>query len=119
MAATRSSAHARDEKAVFGAFLAAHPTFAATVEDFRQPDDEFQNVVAVLRDDSEIDFVLGEWLDGTRMATAKRYDGLANALLDAIRPQEPNLSRHFRAVMPGSTVVPTHADSPPSVHESP
>lgn len=97
--ATRSSAHAEDEKAVFGAFLAAHRAFAATVKGFRQPDDEFPDVVAVLTDDSEIDFELGEWLDGAQMAAAKRYDGLAEALLEAIGPQAPNLSMHFRAVM--------------------
>jgi hypothetical protein len=33
------------------------------------------------------------------MAAAKRYDRLAGAILNAIGPQDPNPSRHFRAVM--------------------
>jgi hypothetical protein len=96
---TRSTAHAKDEKAVFEAFLTAHPTFGADVREFSQPDEEFPDVIAVMKDGIEIDSELGEWLDGAQMAAAKRYDRLAEAILDAIGRQTPNSSRHFRAVM--------------------
>lgn len=97
--ANRSAAHRKEEKAVFEAFLAAYPSFAAETKDLRQPDDEFPDIVAVLKDGAVVDFELGEWLDGAQMAAAKRYDRLAGAIRDAIGPQEPNTSRHFRAVM--------------------
>jgi hypothetical protein len=97
--ATRSPAHAKDEKAIFEAFLAAHPAFAVEVREFRQPDATFPDIVAVLKNGAEVDFELGEWLDRAQMAAAKRYDALAEAILDAIGPQQSNSSRHFRAVM--------------------
>src|SRR2546427_11633586 len=96
---TRESAHAKEEKAIFDAFLAGYPTFAATVKDFEQPDDVFPDVTIELKDGAEIDFELGEWLDGVQMAEAKRYDAFAEAMLDALGPQGLNPSGHFRAVM--------------------
>src|SRR5262245_30641795 len=97
--AIRSVAHAKDEKAIFEAFLAAHPAFAAQIREFRQPADEFPDLVAVMKNGTEVDFELGEWLDGAQIASAKRCDALAEAIIDAIGPQEANPSRHFRAVM--------------------
>jgi len=97
--ATRSAAHAKDEKAIFEAFLAAHPAFAAELEEFHQPDAPFPDIIATLKDGTEVDCELGEWLDGAQMGAAKRYDGLAAAILDATGPQGPKPSRHFRAVM--------------------
>jgi hypothetical protein len=52
----------------------------------------------VKRDGHQVDFELGEWLDGAQMGAAKRYDTLAEAILDAIGPQGVN-GRQFRAVM--------------------
>lgn len=96
--ATRSPAHAEEEKVIFDAFLAAHPSFAAEIKRFRQPDDEFPDIVAVMKNGTEVDFELGEWLDGAQMGAAKRYDALAEAVVDAIGPQEPT-PRYFCAVM--------------------
>jgi hypothetical protein len=97
--ATRSRAHAEEEKAIFDAFLAAHPSFASTVKEAHQPDDEFPDVIVKLTDDAEVDFELGEWLDGAQMAEAKRYERLEEAILHAIGSQGGSPSRHFRAVM--------------------
>lgn len=97
--ATRPPSHAEEEKAIFEAFLAAHPAFAAQVKEVRQPDDAFPDVVVELTDGVEVDFELGEWLEGAQMAEAKRYERLEAAILDAIGPQGPNPSRHFQAVM--------------------
>ena len=97
--ATRSQAHADDEKVIFEAFLAAHPSFAKKIKEVSQPDDEFPDVIVRLTDDAELDFELGEWLDGPQMAEATRYERLAEAIRDAIGPQGSNPSRHFRAVM--------------------
>lgn len=97
--ARRSTAHGKDERAIFEAFLAAHPALAAEVKTFGQPDDEFPDIVTVMKDGAEVDFELGEWLDGRQIAAAKQYDELAAAILDSIGPQQPNLSHHFRAVM--------------------
>src|SRR5207245_48624 len=47
----------------------------------------------------EVDFEVGEWLDGRQMAEAKRYERLEAWMLDSIGPQAPNTSPHFRAVM--------------------
>jgi hypothetical protein len=96
--ATRSAAHATEERAIFGAFLEVHPALAAEAKEVRQPDDEFPDIIVVKKDGHEVDFELGEWLDGAQMGAAKRYDTLAEAILDAIGPQEVN-SRQFRAVM--------------------
>ena len=94
----RSTAHAKVEKAVFDAFLAAHPSFAAQVKDVDQPDDEFPDIVVkTLRE--EIDFEIGEWLDGPQIAAAKRREAFDAAIFDAIGPQGENPSGHFQAVM--------------------
>ncbi len=95
----RATAHATEEKAIFAAFLAAHPSIAAAIRAYRQPDDEFPDIIATMNDGTEVDFELAEWLDGAQMAAAKRYDMLAAAMLEVIGPQGPNSSRPFRAVM--------------------
>jgi hypothetical protein len=97
--ATRSAIHSREERAIFEAFLAAHPTLATKVEQIHQPDDEFPDIILELKDGTEVDFELGEWLDGAQMAEAKRHDRLEEAIRAAIGPQGANPSRHFRAVM--------------------
>src|SRR2546427_1825050 len=97
--ATRSTAHAEEEKAIFGAFVAAHPSFGAQIKNVEQPEAEFPDVIVELKNDTFIDFKLGEWLDGAQMAAAKRYDALARAMIDTLGPQGANPSRHFRAVM--------------------
>ena len=97
--ATRSTAHAGEEKAIFDAFVAAHPSFGAQIKNVEQPDAEFPDVIVELKNGTFIDFELGEWLDGAQMAAAKRYDALAKAMIDTLGPQDTNPSRHFRAVM--------------------
>jgi len=96
---TRATAHAIQEKAVFAAFLAAHPSIAAAIHVYHQPVDEFPDIIAMMDDGTEVDFELAEWLDGAQMAAAKRYDALAVAMLEAIGPHDPTSSRPFRAVM--------------------
>ena len=96
---TRASAHAKEEKGIFAAFLAAYPSFAAQVKDVDQPDDVFPDVVVTTTAGALIDFELGEWLDGLQMGVAKRYERHEKAMIDAIGPQGPNPSLHFRAVM--------------------
>ena len=86
---TRPAAHAEEEKAIFEAFLAAHPSFAAQVKEVEQPDDEFPDITLTTTGGAVIDFELGEWLHGPQMAEAKRYDRAMEAILDAIGPQGP------------------------------
>jgi len=64
----RQTSHAEEEKAIFDAFLAAHSSFAATVKDVSQPDEQFPDMTVALTTGEEIDFELGEWLDGAQMA---------------------------------------------------
>jgi hypothetical protein len=97
--ATRAPSHADQERAIFEAFLTAYPSFAAQVTEFRQPDVEFPDVVVKLIGGAEVDFELGEWLDGHQMAEARQYERLESGMLDSIGPQAPNTSPHFRAVM--------------------
>ncbi len=97
--ATRPAAHGKDEKAIFEAFLVAHVPFAAKVKEVHQPDDQFPDIVATMTDGTEVDFELGEWLDGAQVGEAKRYERLQKTMLDAIAPPGPNPSPHFRAVM--------------------
>jgi hypothetical protein len=96
---TRAPAHAQEEKAIFDAFLTAHPSFAAQIKDVEQPDAQFPDLVVTTTTGPTTDFELGEWLDGTQMGAAKRYERLEQAMFDAIGPQGPNPSPHFRAVM--------------------
>ena len=95
----RQPAHAEEEKAIFEAFLAAHPAFAATVMETSQPDAEFPDIVVTLLDATKVDFELGEWLHGAQMGKAKRREQLTESIKKAIGPQGPNPSRHFRTVM--------------------
>ncbi len=95
----RQNAHAEEERAVFNAFLAAYPSFASSIKEVRQPDDQFPDVTVILMDGGEIDFELGEWLHGVQMAAAKRREQLVASIEEAIGPHGPNPSRHFRAVM--------------------
>ena len=85
--ATRASSHADEERTIFEAFLAAYPSFAVQVAEFRQPDDEFPDVVVKLIGGGEVDFEVGEWLDGRQMAEAKRYERLEAWMLDSIGPR--------------------------------
>jgi hypothetical protein len=78
--ATRSTAHAEEEKAIFDAFIAAYPSFGAPIKKVEQPDAEFPDVIVEMANGTFIDFELGEWLDGGQMAAAKRYDARAEVL---------------------------------------
>ena len=109
---TRQTAHAEEEKAIFEAFLTAHPAFAKVLKEYRQPDAEFPDVVVTLLDSREVDFELGEWIHGGQMGQAKRRQRLTESLEQAIGPQGPNHSPHFRAVML------TPRDGAPSVTET-
>jgi hypothetical protein len=97
--ATRGSKHAAEERAIFDAFLAAHPAFATTIASFRQPDAEFPDVTVTLKDGSEIDFELAEWLHGEQMTQAKRRERLVESIENAIGDQSERTSEHVRTVM--------------------
>jgi hypothetical protein len=97
--AMRSTVHAKQEKAVFEAFLAAHPAFAAGISEVTQPDAEFPDITVNTFENGEIDFEIGEWVDGAQMAAAKRRDACDAAIIEAIGPQGTSPSEHFRAVM--------------------
>ena len=70
---TRSPTHAKDEKAIFEAFLCAYPTFAAQVKNV-EPDDEFPDMIVTTTGGGAVDFELAEWLHGPQMAEARHYD---------------------------------------------
>jgi hypothetical protein len=97
--ATRSTAHAEEERAIFNALVAAHPSFGAQIKNLAQPEAEFPDVTVEVKNGTFIDFELGEWLDGAQIAAARRYDALAKAMIDALGPQGANPSRHFLAAM--------------------
>jgi hypothetical protein len=80
---------------VFCVFLDAHPTFAASVASWQQPDAQFPDVVVSLKDGRRIDFELREWLDGEQMAQAMRR----RRLEQAIGSQPENGAEHIRTVM--------------------
>ena len=96
---TRAPAHAKQEKAIFDAFLIAYPSFADEVKKVEQPTASFPDVVVELATGGLVDFELGEWLDGPQTGAAKRYDAAAEAMTAALGSQSANPSPHFRAVM--------------------
>jgi len=95
----RSAAHKKAERGFFDAFLRAYPSFAVGVVDASQPDEEFPDIVVMLKDGTAIDFELGEWLDETQMAEAMRLERLEKAVLRVIGQQGRNTSVHFNCVM--------------------
>jgi hypothetical protein len=97
--ATRGSKHAAEERTIFDAFLTAHPAFATTIASFRQPDAEFPDMTVTLKDGSEIDFELAEWLHGEQMCQAKRRERLVESIENTIGDQSAKASAHLRAVM--------------------
>jgi hypothetical protein len=96
---TRAPAHAKQEKAIFDAFLVAYQSFAEEVEKIDQPNAPFPDVVVELAKGGLVDFELGEWLDGPQTGAAKRYDADAEAMIAALGSQGVNPSPHFRALM--------------------
>ena len=97
--ATRDPKHAVEERIIFEAFLTTHPAFAATIASFCQPDAQFPDVTVTLKDGSEIDFELAEWLHGEQMTQAKRRERLAESIENAVGDQDERTSAHVRAVM--------------------
>src|SRR5216683_2774209 len=83
--ATRSTAHAGEEKAIFDAFVAAHPSFGAQIKNVEQPDAEFPDVIVELKSGTFIDVELGEWV-------GRGPDGGCEAVR---RPRQGN-DRHAR-----------------------
>ena len=59
--ATRSLAHAKQEKTIFEAFLVAYPSFAKVVKKFDQPD-PFPDIEVELTTGGFVYLELGEWL---------------------------------------------------------
>jgi hypothetical protein len=74
---TRSPTHAKDEKAIFEAFLSGYPTFRCGGEEVEQPDDEVPDVIVTTTGGGAVDFELAEWLHGPQMAEAVFVLGVA------------------------------------------
>jgi hypothetical protein len=95
----RNSRQAAQEIGIFRAFLKACPSLARETVDITQPCQPFPDITAKLQAGSEIDFELGEWLDGQQMQQAKKIERLESSLLDALGEQGTSKSNHFRCVM--------------------
>lgn len=79
------------ELAVFGRFVEAYRSFGAQVE-YGPASEEPADILAKRKNGGEIGFQLGEWLDPSQTATAKRKEKLRTALqgvLSAFSTQEP------------------------------
>ena len=64
--ATRSTAHAEEERAIFNAFAAAHPSFGAQFKNLEQPEAEFPDVTVELKNGTFIDLELASGWTGPR-----------------------------------------------------
>lgn len=96
---TRNPSHEAEERIVFEAFLAASPAFANTVISWKQPQDQFPDVIVKLDSGEEIDFEIVEWLDGKQLAQAMRRGRLTGAINKAIGTQGESSSSNSHAVM--------------------
>lgn len=91
MRANPNISQKQHELAVFGRFIEAYPSFSVQVE-YRPASEEPADVLAKLKNGAQIGFQLGEWLDPSQTAIAKRKAKLRTALervLSAPSPEEP------------------------------
>jgi hypothetical protein len=95
----RNAQQAEEERMVFEAFLRAYPSFADTVESWRQPDGEFPDITVKLAGRGAIGFELTEWLHGEQMASAIRLKRLIDAIDSATVAVGPNVSSYIYSVM--------------------
>ncbi len=95
MGTRRNASQTQYERSIFEAFLAAHPSFAARVQEVGTPCDEFPDVVTKLADGASVEWELGEWLDPSQMAAGKATERIEAEILRAIGDQGPNGLRHI------------------------
>ncbi len=85
-----------DEKAVFEAFLTAHPTFAARVLEVKQErEDSHADIRTKLDDGTWVAWQLAEWLEESQMKESKKAERLETSILEAIGEQGPNSTKHI------------------------
>lgn len=100
------------ELAVFGRFVEAYRSFGAQVE-YGPASEEPADILAKLKNGGEIGFQLGEWIDPSQTATAKRKEKLRTALqgvLSAFSTQEPRNLACVAIEVKGATFQDKDAD---------
>jgi hypothetical protein len=110
--AKRDPKQTSEEKAIFDAFLTAYPSFAATVIDHSPPNGEYPDRVVRLKDGSQIEFELAQWLHTLQTAMAKRRQQLSDAIEEAIGIQSnciPQLIQARHGQFPPIDTLPRHA----------
>lgn len=86
-----------DERAVFDAFLAAHPTFAACLQEIQSDrEDSHADIRTKLNDGTWVTWQLGEWLEENQMQAAQERERLEAKIMGAIGEQGPNSTKHIR-----------------------
>lgn len=85
------------ELAVFGRFVEAYRSFGAEVE-YEPASEEPADILAKLKNGGEIGFQLGEWLEPSQAATAKRKERLRTALQEVLSASSPEEPRNLACV---------------------
>jgi hypothetical protein len=85
------------ELAVFGRFVEAYRSFGAQVE-YEPASEEPADILAKLKNGAEIGFQLGEWLEPSQTATAKRKEKLRTALQEVLWASSPEEPRNLACV---------------------
>lgn len=84
------------ERAIFEAFLRVLPEFAGeTVQEWRQPCDEFPDVICTSSSGKRIGVELGEWLNEEEIRTAKSMERIQDSILEAIGKQGDNRTENI------------------------
>ncbi len=100
------------ELAVFRRFVEAYRSFGVQVE-YQPASEEPADILAKLENGDEIGFQLGEWLEPSQAATAKRKEKLRTALqkvLSASSPEEPRNLACVAIEVKGTTFQDKDAD---------
>lgn len=107
-----SPSQKQQELKVFGRFVEGYRSFGAQVE-YEAASEEPADILAKLKDGVEIGFQLGEWLEPSQTATAKRKEKLRTALqgiLSAFSTQEPRNLACVAIEVKGTTFQDKEAD---------
>ena len=88
-----------EEAAIFDAFLTFYPSFAATVIGPSPPTAEFPDRAVRLKNGSQIEFELAQWLHASQTAKPKRRQKLSEAIEGAVGMQSIYTPFHVRSVM--------------------
>jgi hypothetical protein len=112
MRADPNMSQKQHELAVFGRFVEAYRSLGVQVE-YGPASEEPADILAKLKNGAEIGFQLGEWLDPSQAATAKRKARLRTALqrvLSAFSPEEPRNLAFVAIEVKGTTFQDKDAD---------